>query len=77
LETAFDDDKPKIIELQIIELNSKTLSVAKTATRATQAAVVTTTVLQIIFVGSLAQIWGMINGVQMIIHCPLFTVEIP
>ena len=55
LETAFQDNEaPLTVELEIIDTNSTSLALAKVGTRATQAAVVTTTFLQILFVGSLA-----------------------
>ena len=57
--------------------NTTTAKVAEAGTVVTGAAVVSASMLQMIFVGSLAQVWGMVNGLQIIVHCPSYTLEIP
>jgi hypothetical protein len=43
----------------------------------TQAAVAASAFVKVLMKGALSQVWGMINGMQLIVHVPLFAVKIP
>ena len=44
---------------------------------ASTVALVGTSISQILLAGSLAQLWGLINGLQIIVHLPLIHVDFP
>ena len=68
----------KTLQLRmLLQPNSTSTQVAKAGTVVTTAALSTASFMQMIFVGSLAQVWGMINGLQIIVHCPTFALEFP
>lgn len=41
------------------------------------AALLTSTIVNLAMTGALAQVWGMINGMQLVIHFPVFKVTLP
>ena len=51
--------------------------VAAAVTQASTAVVASTMVLQTLMAGTLAQVWGMINGLQLVVHLPLINVFFP
>ena len=57
------------------DANSAAKSTVETGAAVVGAATAGASLLQIIFVGSMAQVWGMINGLQLIVHFPLFNLE--
>jgi len=50
---------------------------AKGSTVLVAAAVASSAVLNTVLAGSLAQVWGMINGMQILVHMPVFNVQFP
>lgn len=57
---------------------AQTVSAAGTAGQAaTVVAVVGSAIMQTVMAGCLAQVWGMINGMQFIIHLPALNVAFP
>ncbi len=52
-------------------------AVGNVSTASTAAIVIGSAILQTLVSGCLAQIWGMINGMQFIIHLPCLNVEFP
>jgi len=52
-------------------------AISQASTAATTSAVVGSAVLQTLMSGCLAQIWGMINGIQFIINLPALNVDFP
>ena len=66
-----------LVYIKSTEVGKATQTFAKAGQAATTAAVVASAVLNTIMSGALAQVWGMINGMQIMIHMPLFKVDIP
>ena len=49
-------------------------TVTEAAESITTVATLGTTISQLVMAGSLSQLWGMINGLQIFVHLPLFDV---
>ena len=47
------------------------------AQAATMGALVGSTIMNLVMSGALAQVWGMINGMQVMVHLPAFAVKFP
>ena len=45
--------------------------------QASTAVVLSTIVINTVISGSLAQVWGMINGLQLIVHLPSMNIDFP
>ena len=75
--------EPLLLETKIpkqVPLNAGTeaLSTASTAAEGvTTAATVGSGLSQFLMSGALTQLWGMINGLQIFVHLPLFSIEVP
>ena len=41
------------------------------------AATATTAILNVLFVGALSQVWGLINGLSLFVHLPLNGIIVP
>ena len=65
---------------QFVEENTVTRAMNAVGTISTAAAAVSvigSAILKTLVSGGLAQIWGMINGMQFIVHLPCLNVEFP
>ena len=72
----------KTVELSLEKLVAKKKkieisSIEKGGKAALQAATGASLIINFLMNGALSQVWGMINGMQMIVHVPLFNVEMP
>ena len=72
----------KTIELSLEKLVGKkkkkeTSSIEKGGKAALQAATGASLIINFLMNGALSRVWGMINGMQMIVHVPLFNIEMP
>ena len=50
---------------------------ASTVQGMTTVALVGTVIFQTLLIGSMAQVWGMINGLQLMVHLPLINLLFP
>ena len=60
-----------------MELGEAATTIKQTAQAAesvTTAATVGATISQLLMTGALTQLWGMINGLQIFVHLPLFDI---
>lgn len=49
----------------------------KAASAVMAAGVLGSTLMKVVMAGALAQIWGMINGLQVLVHLPCMAAQIP
>ena len=52
-------------------------TIAKASQVATTSAVIGSTLLNVVMSGALSQVWGMINGMQVMVHLPSLAVNFP
>lgn len=50
---------------------------AASAQAAVVAAAASTAIVNILLVGALSQVWGLINGLQLFVHLPLIGIDLP
>lgn len=79
-EPGWDDDKD-IVSIQIptlqAEVSAHAAQAVSAAGKSTQAATAATLGVNIALSGAMSQVWGMINGMQLMVHLPLFDVSFP
>jgi len=66
--------KVEVPRLHLATVSEETLAAVDTAGSTTQAATAVTLGMNIAMSGAMAQVWGMINGLQIITQLPLFAV---
>lgn len=68
-----------IVELvpQKVEVSVKTKALLGASRAAATAAVLASTIMKLAVSGALNQVWALINGMQIMVHMPLFKVKIP
>jgi len=55
-------------------VSPETAAKVETAAQSTQAAAAATLVSNVIMSGAMSQVWGMINGLQIIVYLPMFAI---
>lgn len=69
--------RTEIPKQKILTVSEATVATVSTASDTTQAATAATLGANVLMSGAMSQIWGMINGLQIIVNLPLFFIEFP